>query len=160
MQGLPLRPTQFGSFDHMGKKFDFLVTPQVSDRMDELSLSDKFLTAIENGFIGKSGQGIKLLSPEGDKPLYEVKILGHSSNGKCKTGDMRLLCLFERETRRLSGFEVCDHEEVKEVVRVFKKSNIAFVRRIEERIGVAEEQENVPPQAAQRAHSRGGMRAL
>ena len=39
----------------MGKKFDFLVTPQVSDRMDELSLSDKFLTAIENGFIEKSG---------------------------------------------------------------------------------------------------------
>ena len=32
---------------------------------------------------------------------------------------MRLLCLFERETRRLSGFEVCDHEEMRKVVASF-----------------------------------------
>jgi hypothetical protein len=94
---------------------------------------ERLEVAIDKGFVHSFGEtGIKQLAEIGNLKLLEVKVLGNMQNGKCKIGDLRLMCIWDTRENIIYGFAMMKHKEVCKTTESFKKNPCNFHEKVME----------------------------
>ena len=114
------------------KKLNLKMHDAILDTISQKILA-RLEVAIDKGFVTSFGEtGIKELAEVNNLKILEVKVLGSMQNGKCKIGDLRLMCIWDTRENVIYGFAMMNHKEVYKTTESFKKNPDIFHEKVME----------------------------